>query len=345
MNKGQSTLTSGLAVVYLARFAEGTKPVTAFLASYARHEAGVGHDLIVIRKGFPSADTNQDRMIARYRPKTVTLSDDGTDISAYAEAAAQLPHAHVVFLNTFSEILCDNWLLHLRSALNDPAVGIAGATGSNESLHSSMKRLKKGLFLAQKHYLPSPARMRAAFQIFRRLLPRQLSKMLVAKIISHFAVSGSPAADADADAEFEAFWIRETMAEGTFDYLNAIPKFPNPHIRTNAFIIARKTFLEILPSSLKTKTDSYLFESGPDGLTRQILRRGKKVVVVGRNGQTFDVDDWVKSGTFRLADQYNLLVHDNQTRAFEALNSAGKRAFSRMTWDESDASSESKGAP
>ena len=55
-------------------------------------------------------------------------------------------------------------------------------------------------------------------------------------------------------------------------------------------------------------------------------------MVVGKDGQSYDIDQWRKSGTFRLGDQDNLLVKDNQTRAYDEMNAASKRAYAVMTW-------------
>jgi hypothetical protein len=331
-----SSFSSDLAIVYLARFAEGPKPMAAFVESCRQHRAGITYDRVVIRKGFSGTNTAQEKIVGPFFSTGISVSDDGFDITAYAEAAAQLPHKYLVFLNTFSVIRSDDWLLKLRSAFDDPAVGIAGATGSYESLHSSMKRFRKGTFLTQKQFVSSQAGLRRAFQIVRKLLPQQISKRLVAKIISYFAVRATrPGRGPSSDTEFESFWTGETKQGGAYDYLSTIPAFPNPHIRTNAFMMERQVFLDALPSSVTTKIDSYLFESGPDGLTQQILRRGKTAVIVGHDGRRYDVDQWAKSGIFRQDDQYNLLVHDNLTRAFEDLNSEEKRAFAEMTWGES----------
>jgi hypothetical protein len=334
MTEQQPTINNDLAIVYLARFTEGPKPMAAFVESCRRHDAGIAHDRVVVRKGFSGANTAQDKIVGPFFATAISVSDDGFDITAYAEAAAQLPHKYLVFLNTFSEIRSDDWLLKLRSAFDDPIVGIAGATGSYESLYSSMKRFRRGMFLTQKQLLGSQqAGLRRAFQIFRRALPKQISKRLVAKIISHFAVRATRAERGPGtDHAFESVWVQETQPGGIYDYLNGIPEYPNPHIRTNAFMMERQVFLEALPQSITTKKESYLFESGPAGLTQQVLRRGKTVMVVGCDGQAYGVDEWANSGTFRQGDQGNLLVHDNQTRAFEDLNSEEKRAFAEMTW-------------
>lgn len=331
MNRTDGPPVNDVAIVYLARYAEGPKPMAAFIDSCRQHSAGMAHDRIIIRKGFPSGQSVKDQIVDAFFSGSITVSDDGFDITAYALAAAQLPHEYLVFLNTFSEIRCDDWLLKLHSAFDDDAVGVAGATGSYESLYSSMKRFRWGMYITQNQLLRSQQpRLRRAFQMLRKALPKQLSKILVAKIISHFAVRAANASDTD--QAFEAVWDKETRPGGIYEYLNGIPKYPNPHIRTNAFMIKRQAFLDALPRSITSKKESYLFESGPEGLTQSVLRRGKTVVVVGCDGRIYGVDEWPSSGTFRLGEQENLLVHDNQTRAFEDLNSVEKSAFAEMTW-------------
>jgi hypothetical protein len=330
MAERASKFTSDLAVVYLARFAEGPKPIANFIESYNRQAAGIDHDRVVIRKGFSDDDTQQDKILRSLFPNTISIPDDGFDIAAFAKAAVQLPHKHVVFLNTFSEIVSDNWLAKLSSALSGPAIGIAGTTGSYESQYSSLKRFHEGLF--QNRILPLPTGTRSLLRTARKLLPKRFVDRVVLAVIAHSATGNQPTVGRTRDDQFEAFWQRETGPGGTFDFVNAIPPYPNPHIRTNAFMIERETFLDTLPTSLATKKDSYLYESGPDSLTQQILRRGNKVVIVGRDGKCYDIDQWPKSGTFRLGDQYNLLVQDNQTRAFAALSRTEKRVFVETTW-------------
>ena len=81
-----------------------------------------------------------------------------------------------------------------------------------------------------------------------------------------------------------------------------------------------------------TKKESYLFESGKESLTRQILNKGLKALVVNSDGDRFDVDEWPQSQTFRLGKQTGLLVQDNQTRGFEKLSSMEKELLAYMTW-------------
>lgn len=331
----RSTPTQDLAVVYLARHAEGAAAVRRFAASYQRHSAGIAHDLVILRKGFPADAAALNELLAALPGTQLDVSDEGFDISAYAAAASQLPHRHLVFLNTFSEIAADDWLRKLYDAVSDASVGAAGAAGSYESALTSMRRLKKGLFLAQSQFTPSLSILRSPFQFIRRLLPKHLSRYLVNLLIGRLMARRDKVDDSSfPDADFEAFWIEQTTAEGTYDYLSAMPEFPNPHLRTNGFIIERRLFLNLVPDAIASKTQSYLFESGAESLTAQLLRRGLKVVVVGRDGVNYDIDQWARSRTYRLGDQSNLLIHDNQTRAYENLDSVGKATFAAMAWGE-----------
>jgi hypothetical protein len=332
-----STFTSDLAVVYLARYAEGVMPVANFVESWERHPPGIAHDRVVIRKGFPDGKAAQDKILRRAFSHAISVSDDGFDINAYAKAARQLPHKHVVFVNTFSEIASDNWLRKLRSAFADPTVGIAGATGSYESPLSTMKRVQKGVWRIQNRGFPKLASFYWLFRVIRARLPKRLAVKLVVSAASYFSTrTTKPDRDPALDDQFEAYWASETAPGGRLARLNEIPAFPNPHIRSNAFMIDRQIFLDTLPGSIDTKNDSYLFESGPDSLTQRMLQRGLKVVVVGGDGCIYEMDKWAESGTFRLGSQRNLLVKDNQTRAFDDMNTSEQRAFAAMTWgDES----------
>src|SRR5215471_14412897 len=125
----------GICVLYLVRAINGPEPVTQFFRSYSRFRAGPEHDLALIFKGFArESDTVQYRELAGSACSRVFHVDDsGFDIKAYGTAARQLPHEHFCFLNSFSEILAENWLGNLIAAARERGVGLAGATGSGES--------------------------------------------------------------------------------------------------------------------------------------------------------------------------------------------------------------------
>jgi hypothetical protein len=112
----------------------------------------------------------------------------------------------------------------------------------------------------------------------------------------------------------------------------SFPNFPNPHVRTNAFMIRRDTMLALHPSVTRTKSQAYRFESGKDGMTRQILRMGKTACVVGRNGRAYEIAEWKDSETFWIAKQANLLISDNQTRRYDEADARGRRAYNWFAW-------------
>jgi hypothetical protein len=247
---------SDIAVCYLARGAEPgwEDAIARFLASYQRHAAGCGFHLYVIVKGFPSV-AERERAVSMFAPvehAVIFTGDDTFDIGAYAEAATQLSEPRVCFLNTNSEILSFHWLLKLAWNLDDPEVGLVGATGSYESLY-------------------------------------------------------------DLDPRF--------------------PRFPNIHIRSNAFMIDRDLFCSIARQfTFRDKLDAFLFESGPDSMTRQVLARGLDARVIASTGQSYSWRLWPRSDTFRQNGQPNLIVGDNQTRHFDALPLAEQRALAQWTW-------------
>ena len=141
---------------------------------------------------------------------------------------------------------------------------------------------------------------------------------------------------ASASWESQAEWIRgrarywpqqiARLRRARRDY----PRFPNPHIRTSAFMINRHALLEMGLEQAVDKHATYLLESGRRSITRRIQERGMRTVVVGRNGRAYDVEEWPASRTFRSGEQENLLVADNQTQDYQ-LSSARRRR--RLAWD------------
>lgn len=110
------------------------------------------------------------------------------------------------------------------------------------------------------------------------------------------------------------------------------PPFPNPHLRTNGFVIARDTVLRLKLPKFVTKPDTSIFESGWGNLSRQIWKMGLKVLVVGADGQSHDVQDWASSGTFWAGNQAGLLVADKQTRLFDDASEEYKCQLNREAW-------------
>lgn len=85
---------------------------------------------------------------------------------------------------------------------------------------------------------------------------------------------------------------------------------------------------------MRRKMDAYHFESGRKGLTLQILQMGKKALVVGADGRGYDIPDWYKCNSFWRGNQENLLVSDNQTRAYAEGDLRRRILYSYCAWRE-----------
>lgn len=280
-------------VIYLCRFAEGEEPVRRFLKSYRDHAAGVEHDFHVVFKGYPDrAKFEAARaLFDRLSINAIQLDDSGFDLGSYVAAAKSVSNRRVIFLNTFSQIQADNWLRHFDIAMNEPGVGVVGATGSWQSNAASYERVLKRIFLEVRQKLPfvppapPSAPTSAVLPWALATKPRPLSRYLFAAF--HFAY-----------------------------LLYEYGRHPNPHIRTNAFMADREQFLSLRLPAFHDKKEAYKFESGRRSLTRQYLARGLKTVVVDRNGTVYPVQHWNISSTFWIDGQANLLVGDNRTRDY-----------------------------
>lgn len=320
-------------VVYLARYADGPAAFRRFAESYRRQPAGIKHELIVIYKGFEQQSHLQEARDAfrDHRHKGIELQDLGFDIGSYLECSKRVTHEYLCFLNTHSEIVAPGWLAHLYEFAARSGVGIAGATGSYESLKQSWQLIqmfhwlyyRKGFPLEEtvaRYYVKFPEYLppMRAFLHWRKLfLPR---KMLAANYRK-------------AQGRFQTHW--EKLLRGKiFRAIGSFPNFPNPHIRSNGFMLRRDRLALFDAATIANKDDACFFESGPNSLTAQIRRAGQAAVVVGRNGQGYDVSEWPRSATFRLGDEANLLVTDNHGRAFLGMTSENRITHARMTWGE-----------
>ena len=110
------------------------------------------------------------------------------------------------------------------------------------------------------------------------------------------------------------------------------PGFPNPHLRTNGFLIRRADFLSLRMRPMRTKRDAMRFESGWRGMTRQLLARGGGVRLVDAGGLGLDVARWPDGAAFWRGGQEALLVADNQTGRYDAADAAEREVLTRYAW-------------
>jgi len=120
-------------------------------------------------------------------------------------------------------------------------------------------------------------------------------------------------------------------------FLNNIrdfPCFPNPHLRSNAFIVRRNLFVDFAATCRipRRKRDAYMLESGRTGFSAFLSGRGLKLLVTGADGKVYEPEQWIDSGTFRSPGQPNLLVADNQTMIYDKANQHMKNGLEKAAW-------------
>jgi hypothetical protein len=283
------------AVVFLARgIGGGVEAADAFFASYRSHPAGARHRLVVIAKGWKDAHgrARLDKLAHEHDAATIDLPDDGFDWGAYMRVASRLDEEWVCFLNTHSRILTDGWLATLCAAAQQSKIGAAGATGSWGTIAPT----------------------------FAFLLP-------TVRDIYHGTglVKASVAAGYMYTLGYPISLLRNR---------NRFPPFPNFHLRSNAFLIRRKLFLEYASDMPvpRTKPDAFDLESGRQSLTRFLAKRRLMPIVAGADGLAYASEEWMTSNTFRVPGQHNLIVADNQTRAYDTSAPMERRIMERSAW-------------
>lgn len=383
-----------IAVLYLARAAEGLEKFERFSSSYRQYSAGQDHDLIIIYKGkFKRAQKSKAESIFREIPhQSFAIPDKGYDIHAYLHVAEQINHQYICPFNTHSEILSLNWLKKLYSHMNKPNVGIVGSSASYESLLSSNKLLKHILWLySNERYPKSPElekhfswylqgtsarifsikfwthkRIRKAFfmllypinifilKIGKKIIPNTrvlekieswtenhgLSFAYMRWLIRSFFYKNKKPTFIPNDIKydhsclqnsFEEDWERATGKGSVLGYLKNHPSFPNPHIRSNGFMVKREFFLEFKDIE-NTKEACCEFESGFDGITAQVLKKGLSALLVGADGKAYPPEEWPQSRTFRLENQDNLITRDNQSSNYMVLSELERKVQAYMSW-------------
>jgi hypothetical protein len=327
-----------VAVVFLARSVDGsTAGLDRFAHSYRKFGAGLPHDLVVIRKGEarkPGARRAIELLFEEMNVQYIDVDDRGFDIQAYLKAAAILPHECVCFLNSHARITSQDWLRKLHAPLLNPGVGLAGATASFESITDTVDVNSKVVWLANRGELPVDAEM---IELFRDQLEAHAPAWREAtqlRLQNAGTGVGAPGLDIDREVEYARFWSSVTEPGAPLHGLENYRRFPNPHIRTNGFIVRRSLLLSLGFNIADSKIACNQFESGPGGLPDRLAERGLRCVLVGADGAAFDVSEWPQSGTFRLGDQHNVLIRDNRVDEFDAFTSSNRERLIQQAWGE-----------
>lgn len=295
-----------IGVVHLIRSKNGIEPFERFLASYQRFPAGQSHDLILIFKGFTFRRglAAYDRLLANIPHKRLYLADFGFDLRPYFKAVESFDYQYFCFFNSFSQILAPDWLAKLYRSASLEGVGIVGATGSYESFSENSR--KREQMLAELDWI-SRLRWRIG-----HALGAPTPQLVVLRLLA---------------------WM--LRAVGIWDLRRHFPGFPNPHVRTNAFMASREVLRRVRMWPMLFKLSAFLFESGHRSLTNQIMRLGFRPMIVAGSGRAYEIEQWHQPNIFRQGLQQDLLVADNQTEAYLSARQERRDELSRLAWGES----------
>lgn len=295
-----------IGVIHLIRKKNGVEPFERFLASYQKFPAGESHDLVLIFKGFRFGRglAAYDRILENIPHKRLYLADFGFDLRPYFKAVKCFDYQYFCFFNSFSQILAPDWLTKLFRPASMEGVGIVAATGSYESF--SENSCKREQMLAGMDFV-SRLRWRISHAFGAPTL-----QLVVLRLLA---------------------WL--LRAVGIWDLRRHFPGFPNPHVRTNAFMATREVLLSVQMWPMLFKLSAFLFESGHRSLTNQIMQLGLRPMIVARSGQAYEIEQWPQSSIFRQDLQQDLLVADNQTEAYLAATQERRDELSLLAWGKS----------
>jgi GT2 family glycosyltransferase len=285
-----------IGLVHLVWAPLGPEPLRAFLRSYRAHWAGTEHELVVLLNGAGDAIS------------TVGDTEDRTEDEAPVVA------------------------------------GTGDGPLSREELLVELGDTAHRLIDLERPLTDLAAYARAASQLEHEWLcfVNSYGVILADGWLGHLACAaeqpGVGVAGATGSWESQAEWRRGKPA-GWLRQLSAVrsarhdyPRFPNPHIRTTAFVLRRQALLDLNLGEAGDKRAAYLLESGHSGITCQLRERGQRAVVVGRNGRAYEVEEWPLSRTYRSGEQDNLLVADNRTTDWADASPRLRRQLSLDAW-------------
>jgi hypothetical protein len=282
-----------ICVVHLVRAKNGLEPFKSFLDSYKRNPAGIDHELLIVFKGFDSKSRMLEyQQLLEPFPHKYILVND-FGYDIRAYFLAVKAFDYKFFLFLNSF----STILHkdwLLKMYRLISRDEVGLVGATGSYESPYSNVIEKIG-------PKAEVSLSGFKVKLPGLVRLVYEMTVRKV------------------EQFVYGLR-------FD------PFPNGHVRTNAFMVSSDMMRAIKAPAIITKMDAHRFECGKLSLTKQVLKMGKKALVVGKDGVGYDIDAWFSSRTFKSGSQENLLISDNQTRYFELSDSRQRSILTLRAW-------------
>jgi hypothetical protein len=129
-----------VSVVYLIWLPYGISFFQEFVDSYKKHPAGYPHQLILLFNGVNDPKETEAYLTLAAKNNLAFQAyfyQTGQDLEVYKWIAGNLSSDYILYLNTYSKFLTDNWLYKYVHAHTE-GVGVVAATGSWQSYYSSV---------------------------------------------------------------------------------------------------------------------------------------------------------------------------------------------------------------
>lgn len=281
-----------LALIHLVRRSNGLVPLQRFVASYKTHVPGVDHELILACKGYLHKRLPED----------------------HADVLSGIPH-RLCFLPDWGFDIGSYFAVARRydfryfCFLNSFSRLLAQGWLAHLDRHARSKGV--GLIGAT-----------GSYQSFARSDEGRSFRQRC----RHVAAAGTTSLM----AQRAGAWVLGAM--GLWQPARHFPEFPNYHLRTNGFVVSRELLLSLRVPPMLLKLSGFMFESGRNSLTRQVLARGLRALLVDRRGAAYDKEEWHCANAFRQSVQEDLMIADNQTDAYARATPLERGELSRLAW-------------
>ncbi len=116
--------------------------------------------------------------------------------------------------------------------------------------------------------------------------------------------------------------------------LYKFPIFPNPHLRSNCFMISSESFLKLKFNKKYKykKIGTWINESGREGMTNYLKKQKFKIYVINSDGLKFDETGWSDSDTYACKNQDKLIISDKFSRIFDNSSTEEREKIKKYIW-------------
>lgn len=149
---------------------------------------------------------------------------------------------------------------------------------------------------------------------------------------------GATGSYASISSQFLNFYYRQYSKFQQFrwglQHLKKFKLFPNPHLRTTAFMLRGSDIIKLNFNRNKfvKKIETNFFESGRNSITIQLQKKGYEIGIVNSDKNFFKIKDWKLSETYCLGEQSKLVFIDNRTDEYKFSSNKERIKMRKFCW-------------